>query len=159
MPSGTGSRTAAAAIAAAAGLAVRSRRSAEEGRAIARPTARTLLELPVAASPSAPSATDADSAARKAARLLELARTTGDTRYLGRAAAEIRPWRERARPPLQVDLVTADLAQLRHAFGEARMRLDRVSPPIRAMSRPASSAPTLRCCRAILARRGRIAWP
>ena len=127
MSAGWASRTAAAAIAAAAVLPCAACAAADEGLRY-RPAdgESTLLVLPEAARQTDRPATDADGAARQAAAYLELARTTGDARYLGRAEAQIRPWRDRALPPLRIDFVAADLAQRRHAFGEARRRLDRI---------------------------------
>ena len=87
--------------------------------------ARTLLVLP-RDGPQAAAPADAASAALAAEEYLRLARATRDLRYFGRAEAAIAPWKDRARVPVRIDLLAADLDQRRHEFGLARRRLDRI---------------------------------
>lgn len=68
---------------------------------------------------------DPERAAIDAEALLQLARTTRDPRYFGRAEALVEPWiaRQDATPRLLV--AAADLAQQRHEFVNARQLLNR----------------------------------
>jgi tetratricopeptide (TPR) repeat protein len=63
-------------------------------------------------------------AVRLARRYLELGRAESDPRYYGWAEGCLRPWAERADPPLEVLLLRATLLQSRHAFGAALADLD-----------------------------------
>ena len=118
---------AAAAIAAVAALAVSTAAVAGESPPRRRPADgnATLLVLPASLARSKP-ATDAAGAATEAESYLQLARTTGDTRYFGRAEAAVLHWQTADRVPIRIDMVSADLEQQRHAFDAARRRLDRV---------------------------------
>jgi hypothetical protein len=55
---------------------------------------------------------------------LDYARSTGDARYLGRAAAVLEPWLARVPVPPEVSLIHATILQSRHDFAGARAELE-----------------------------------
>lgn len=65
-------------------------------------------------------------AAHLAQAYVELARATGDPRYVGRAQSVLAPWWELESPPPEVLLLRAVLRQWLHQFGPALLDLDRL---------------------------------
>jgi hypothetical protein len=106
---------------------------------------QTVLEtLPagMARRPQAASPNDLTSAAAQAAAYIEIARTSGDPRYLGYAQAALAPWWQARRPPLVAALLRAQIRQHNHAFAPALEDLDFVlaSEPRNAQARLMRSA-------------------
>jgi hypothetical protein len=62
-----------------------------------------------------------------ARRYFDVASAEGDPRYVGYAEAAIRPWSERAAPPVQVLVMRALLRQYRHEFDPALADLARAA--------------------------------
>lgn len=87
-----------------------------------------VLVLPAAltrAMQTSPVTGDWETVARRAEEYLQVARTSRDPRYFGRAQALIQPWMNRPKVPPQLDIIAANLAQQRHEFPEAGRLLDR----------------------------------
>src|SRR5262245_52373127 len=85
---------------------------------------------------------DLAGAAAQAASYIEIARTSGDPRYLGYAQAALGPWWHAQRPPLVAALLRAQIRQHNHAFAPALADLDLVlaSEPRNAQARLMRSA-------------------
>jgi hypothetical protein len=88
------------------------------------------------------SPTDLAGAATQAASYIEIARTSGDPRYLGYAQAALGPWWKMQRPPVVAALLRAQIRQHNHAFAPALEDLDLVlaSEPRNAQARLMRSA-------------------
>ena len=67
---------------------------------------------------------DAQAAARLASRYFDLAMEEGDPRYVGYAAAVLRPWPEGAAAPAEILVLHGKLRQYRHEFGAAMANFD-----------------------------------
>jgi hypothetical protein len=67
---------------------------------------------------------DAQAAARLASRYFDLAMEEGDPRYVGYAAAVLRPWPESAAAPAEILVLHGKLRQYRHEFGAAMADFD-----------------------------------
>jgi hypothetical protein len=67
---------------------------------------------------------DAQAAARLASRYFDLAMEEGDPRYVGYAAAVLRPWPEGAAAPAEILVLHGKLRQYRHEFGAAMADFD-----------------------------------
>jgi len=70
--------------------------------------------------------TDLDYAVRLARRCVEVARETGDPRFLGQAQAALAPWWTAADPPPAALLLRATVKQSQHDFAGALADLDRL---------------------------------
>ena len=77
------------------------------------------LSRPTRAS-AAPRATDPRTAASQARKDIAVARQTGDTRYWGRAQAELGPWWDRPDAPVDLAVLQATVQQGRHEFEASR---------------------------------------
>jgi hypothetical protein len=77
------------------------------------------LRAAVAAAPN-----NADSAARLARRYFDLAMEEGEPRYVGYAAAALRPWPEAAGTPAEILVLHGKLRQYRHDFSRAMADFD-----------------------------------
>ena len=69
---------------------------------------------------SAPRTTDPRIAAIQAKKDISVARQTGDTRYWGRAQAELGPWWDRPDAPTELAVLQATVQQGRHEFDASR---------------------------------------
>lgn len=67
----------------------------------------------------APTTLPLGEAVSEAKRLVDLARTESDPRYLGRAQAVLSPWYQRSDPPIEVRLLRAIIRQSTHDFDGA----------------------------------------
>lgn len=83
-----------------------------------------LATVPAGARSAAKRPQDLQSAIMQAADDVELARTSGDPRYLGYAQAALQPWWQSANAPLPVVLIRAQVHQHNHAFKAALADLD-----------------------------------
>jgi hypothetical protein len=63
---------------------------------------------------------NAGAAATQARQDIAVARQTGDTRYWGRAQAELAPWWDRADAPVEMAILQATVQQGRHEFAPSR---------------------------------------
>lgn len=66
---------------------------------------------------------DPAAAARSARQDISIARQTGDTRYWGRAQAQLQPWWDKADAPVELAVLQATVQQGRHEFAAARQVL------------------------------------
>jgi len=69
---------------------------------------------------AAPRTTDPRTAAAQARKDIAIARQTGDTRYWGRAQAELGPWWDRPDAPVDLAVLQATVQQGRHEFEASR---------------------------------------
>lgn len=69
---------------------------------------------------------DLDLAVQLAHAWIDYGRSTGDTRFIGRAMALIDPWMQHSPPPVSVARLAATVQQNRHHFKEARQALRRI---------------------------------
>lgn len=88
---------------------------------------RVLLVLPTAhPSPAFEGRADPRRAAEEARRFMELARSTGDPRFLGYAEGWLQYWMDAASPPGSILLLRATVRQSRHDFRGALADLERL---------------------------------
>jgi tetratricopeptide (TPR) repeat protein len=73
---------------------------------------------------SGSAAADPTSAAKLAGDFIGLGRTQNDERYFGYASAILRPWRTVAHPPVEIAILSANIAQHQHRFTDALIILN-----------------------------------